>query len=496
MDLSELDPKDLRIALDREMIRRGGLAEFCKRAFQHIEPSTHLLWNWHLDAGCELLEAVSRGEVRNALLLWPPGCMKSLLVSTLWPAWDWIENSGRRFITATYAQELTNKNAKLHRDLVLSDWYTERWGEIATITGASSKQIKNFENTAGGSRVSTATGAGITGRHGHILVFDDLIKAQDAEGKSALDPKAIYQANEFWFKVMATRQANPATTAKVGIMQRLHYEDTAALCIDSGDYEVLCLPMRYDPDHQQVWKRDPRKEGELLWPERFGEDEVGALEHSLGRTAAAAQLQQEPAPAAGAMFQKQDLGLRWPNVPSGSRMIISVDCSFKAAEGSDRVAIQVWAKAWTPQGHRYYLVDQVCERLGIVDTVAAIERLSNRHPKVTAIHVEEKANGSAVIELLKKSVSGVRPWPPKGQKFPSKVEKANAVLPLFEAGEVLLPERGTAPWVDDFIQEMTRFPVGKHDDQVDACTMALLILRTTSSDLYSKAFGKKDQKKG
>lgn len=487
--ITDYSAGEIRIAIDREKIRRGGLAEFMRRAWPMVEPSAALIWNWHLDAMAEYLEACSSGEIRNLLICVPPGCTKSLTVSTLWPAWDWITHPGRRFVTATYAQELSNKNAKLHRDLVASEWYAERWGASATITRDTTAQVKNFENTLGGSRVSTAVGAGVTGRHGHVLLFDDLVKAQDAEGRAALDPKAIRAANEFWFRTMSTRQADPTKTIRVGIMQRLHYEDTAAACIDSGDYEVLCLPMRYDPDHPQVWARDPRKEGALLWPERFPEEEVAHLEKTLGPTAAAAQLGQTPAPAGGAMIKRDHLSHTFREVPSSARYIVAVDCAFKDTAGSDRVAIQVWAKAQTPAGWRFYLVDSVVDRMDVIATMDAIRRTAAKWPQATAIHIEDRANGTAVITMLKRDLPGVRPWPPKGTKFPGKVERVNAVLALYENGEVLLPE--AAPWVSDYAEELTRFPVGKNDDQVDASTLALLVLRGSNTDRYRKAFGKK-----
>lgn len=490
MDLSDLDPRQARIDLDREFIRRKGLAEFIRRAWRQVEPATPLVWNWHIDAMSELLESCSDGDTKNALICIPPGLSKSLVVSTFWPSWDWIKHPGRRFIAATYANELSNKNAKLHRDLVASDWYAERWGEIVTITRATTNQVKNFENTAGGGRVSTAVGSGITGRHANVLIFDDLVKAQDAEGKSALEPKKIEAANEFWFKTMATRQADPATTVKVGIMQRLHYDDTAARCIDSGDYELLVLPMRYDPDHPQVWARDPRKEkGALLCPSRFPEETVQTLEKSLGPTTAAAQLGQTPAPAGGAVIKRSDLIHTHDGSTAVSRMIITVDCAFKDTAGSDRVAIQTWAKVMRGVGWRYHLMGAVADRMDIRGTLQAVRNMAARWPMATSIHVENRANGSAVVNMLEGEISGIQEWPPKGDGFPSKIERVNAVLPLFENGEVLLPEG--EPWVEDYIQELIRFPVGKHDDQVDATSMALLILRTSMADAYAKAWGKK-----
>ena len=56
--------------------------------------------------------------------------------------------------------------------------------------------------------------------------------------------------------------------------------------------------------------------------------------------------------------------------------------------------------------------------------------------------------------------------------------RLSAVSPLFEAGNVFLPE---ARWTADFVEELTRFPNTGNDDQVDACTQALLYLPRQSS---------------
>jgi predicted phage terminase large subunit-like protein len=48
----------------------------------------------------------------------------------------------------------------------------------------------------------------------------------------------------------------------------------------------------------------------------------------------------------------------------------------------------------------------------------------------------------------------------------------------FESGRVYLPKQ--APWLDDYIQEITGFPGTKHDDQVDSTSQALDVLERYS----------------
>lgn len=484
------DARRLLIDAERELVERGGLRAFIKLAWREVEPNT-LMWNWHIDAMAEHLEAVSRGGIRKLLINVPPGCCKTKTVGTMWPAWDWaVVKPDDRFIFATYAQDLSDTSAKEHRDLVASQWFRERWGDLVSITDEGMTKVRLFENDRRGWRFSTSVGGQVTGRHGDKLVFDDLVKAQDADGRAAIDALAIRKANDFWFKTMATRQRSPATTAKIGIMQRLHYDDTAARCIEDG-YVHLNLPMEYDPARKCIvdvtgWE-DPRAEpGELLWPERFPRDEVESLKTTLGAMAAAAQLDQSPSPAGGAIFKDHTLHQRWedardprggvPYQPAqleGRRMhaILTVDCSFKDGDASDYVVIQSWAY----YKGAFFLLDQHRDRMDIVVTVESVRAMSEKW-NARGVYIEDRANGPAVIQMLRGKVSGVNAWPPKGERLNSKEARANAVVPLFDAGDVYLPPKHRAPWLDEYVAEMKAFPVGRHDDQVDATTMALLIL--------------------
>jgi predicted phage terminase large subunit-like protein len=103
-------------------------------------------------------------------------------------------------------------------------------------------------------------------------------------------------------------------------------------------------------------------------------------------------------------------------------------------------------------------------------TVKAVRELSQRYPGSLAKLIEDKANGSAVIQMLQHEISGILPVNPEG----GKVARAMAVSPLVEAGNVYLPHPSIAPWVNDFTEECAAFPNGAHDDQVDAMTQALL----------------------
>ena len=214
---------------------------------------------------------------------------------------------------------------------------------------------------------------------------------------------------------------------------------------------------------------DPRTEhGELLWPERYGPKEIEEAKRSLGSYAAAGQLQQRPSPAEGGMIKRhwfrfwQAPGANLPPVvvrfPDGSERSIvaeeigrveepaqSWDCSFKDLETSDYVVGQVWGRL----GSNFLLLDQVRDRMDCPTTVKAVQLMSTRWRGCAAKLIEDKANGSAVIQMLANQITGILPVNPSG----GKVARASAISPLIEAGNVYLPHPQMFPWVTDFIEE-------------------------------------------
>ncbi len=478
--LGRLDIDETMAELDRLDVAEDGLAKFVELAWPQVEPG-RFMSNWHVELICEHLEAVHRCEIRDLLIEIPPGCMKSLTVAVFYPAWVWSRDPGHKFIFATYAQDLSDRDAKRHRDLIASPWYQARWGAACSIGGDQVQQVRFFENAQKGFRFSTSVGGIATGRHADTLVFDDPNKAQDADAGSSEARERFDKSHTFWSRTMATRQANPDTTRRIVIAQRLHDDDVPGRLRAEG-YECLTLPMRYDPKIVSVplpSKSDPREEpGELLWPDRFREEGVALLERRLGPIAAAAQLQQTPVPDSGALFKMEHFRF-WKRLPdlASATVIASWDCTFKGSDDSDFVVGQVWARV----GADFYLLDQVRGRWTFTETCKALKALAAKWPDAVAKLVEDKANGSAVIDVMKRSVSGLLPVEPQG----GKEARANAVSPLYAAGNVYIPDPSNhgCEWVSDYMTEHVRFPRGANDDQVDCATQALSYLYGSGSSM-------------
>ena len=115
----------------------------------------------------------------------------------------------------------------------------------------------------------------------------------------------------------------------------------------------------------------------------------------------------------------------------------------------------------TPNG--YAVLDVWRNRVEYPDLLKAMKSLAERHPKVSAIFVEDAASGQSVVQSLRRETRlPVLPVKPSGDK----VLRANRVTGTVEAGKGTLPSR--APWLQVFREELATFPNGVHDDQVDA----------------------------
>jgi predicted phage terminase large subunit-like protein len=442
------------------------MSAFIKQAWPYIEPGREYFPNWHIDAICEHLEAVIKRQVRFLIINIPPRHLKSITVSVAMPAWTWIpaNDPHHKFLCGSYALSLAVRDQMKTRKLCQSPYYTQRWPE--NFCDGNTRVLRTL---MGGERIVTAVDAGATGQGGDTILIDDPHNIQDVTS----DPMRN-AANDWIGQVMSTRLNVPQTGAIVVIMQRSHEKDATGYLLEQGGWEHLMLPTEFEPQRRCVTVlgfSDPRKEpGELLFPTRMDEVAVARMKVLLGSYGFAGQHQQRPAPAEGGMFKKawwrywNDLA----EIPSHAQWTLSVDCAFKDdKDTSSYVVVQAWAR----DGARRWLVDQIREHLSFVDTLAAITSMLEKWPECHEKLVEDKANGTAVIDTLRRrnEMQGLIAVEPHG----GKMSRAMAVQPQIEAGNVYLPNPSKHAWVDDYVNEWSYVPLGEFWDQIDASTQYL-----------------------
>lgn len=453
-----------------------GLKYFIRAAWEQVEPAQTFTDGWHIDAICDHLEAVTRGELEKLVINVPPGHAKSLLTGVFWPAWAWTAHPHLRWIFGSYAANLSIRDSIKMRELLLSDWYQARWGDKVKIKATKDTQAE-YETSMGGFRYATSVGGSVTGRHAHVQVIDDPLSALQAYSEAERA-----SANLWVDSTLSTRWVPGEPQKRVVVMQRLHEDDPTGHLLRQGGYEHLCLPAEYEPRTYSMpsainWT-DPRTApGELLWPALYPKEKVDALKRQLGSYGAAGQLQQRPAPADGGVLKRTSFKTyRAAELPAQfDRVTVSVDANFgeTVSNDPDYVVIQVWGSV----GAMSYLIRQIRDRFNYPQTKAALRQLRKAYPNAYQTIIEKKANGAALISELKGEIPGLVEYSPKD----SKLSRVHAVVPQIEAGQVWLPHPDDEPWIDAFYHEAAAFPAGSHDDQVDA--MAQYLITHVNSDL-------------
>lgn len=456
------------IAIDAERARRKFEFFFERFAWQVLQPTTPFKNNWHVSAIAEHLEAVEAGQIRKLLINMPFRMLKSSLVSHAFPAWAWTRKPSTQFLTASYAMDIATRDAVDSRRIIESPDYQHAFGHIFKMT--SDQNVKGRqENDKRGMRTVTSTDGAGTGFGGDIRIVDDPVSAKNADS-----PLALAASVEWWKGTMATRANDPSTGAAIVVHQRLNQNDlTGYLLAEEAGWEHLVLPFRYDSKFIQkptkIGFTDPRKvEGELIHPARVPELVAQDLEKTLGTYHKNAQLQQNPEPRGGVIFNRNHWKF-YKALPELDEVILSVDCAFKDLSENDYVAIQ----AWGIKGANKYLLKRVRERLGFPATVQAVRTVKAQYPEAVAILIEEKANGAAVIATLSDEIAGLIAINPEG----GKVARAYAAQPDQEAGNIFLPDPSIEPDIETFLSELSAFPTVAHDDETDAFTQAVNWIR-------------------
>jgi predicted phage terminase large subunit-like protein len=317
---------------------------------------------------------------------------------------------------------------------------------------------------------------------------DDPLKALD------IYTVRLRLATQWYEEQWASRLRNPHKSAQVIIMQRLHDRDLAGVKIAEGGWTVLRLPMEYERAHHCAtsigWSDWRKEEGELLCPERFGPEVAPDFVKDKKRSARvwAAQYQQSPKVGDGTIIKQTwfrfyhldkpiDGATAFPGDAAMDKWVGSWDMTFDGGAKADYVVGQVWAR----KGPNVYLLDQVRDQMRFTEQRKAAIRLARKWHEVRRWLIENKANGAAIIDTLRRprmedgaetddgGLPGVIPINPTGPK----VARLEAVADYFQAGNVVLPHPDIAPWVIGYMDELTAFPSGTHDDQCDATSQAL-----------------------
>jgi predicted phage terminase large subunit-like protein len=424
----------------------------------------------------DALVDVAEGRCDRLIITMPPQEGKSTRVTTIGPLWMLTRNPDLRVAIASYAQDLADEFGRNIRNHIVNNDGTDDSLDlglrIAPDNGAARRW--RIDGRRGGVR-SVGITSGLTGKPADVLFIDDPIKDQ-ADADSEAWRKRVW---DFWTAVANTRLAPGAPV--VIILTRWHEDDIVGRLLKAEDadrWRVLNIPAQADHDPSEG-QTDPlgREPGEFLESSRKRTvQQWRQIRVAVGSRVWNALYQGRPAPPEGDLFNRgwwrEYTSAKWVVREDGSHWIIGADAvlmswdmAFKDLDSSDYVVGQVWAR----YGLQAFLIDEVRGRMSFVETRKAVRRFAVKWPQAIVKLVEDKANGTAVMNSLNNVVAGLLPVSPTESKY----ARAAAVAPFAEAGQVFLPAPELAPWIGAWIDEHASFPNGTHDDRVDTMSQAL-----------------------
>jgi predicted phage terminase large subunit-like protein len=449
---------------DLMRLMRNDFASFIAASFDELNPGTTYLHNWHIDVIADRLTQFADGKLTRLVIMLPPRSLKSHCASVSLVAWLLGRDPTKRIICASYSQDLADFHARSCLKLMQSDLYRRLFP--GTQLSASRRAVAEFFTTQEGMRLGTSVGGTLTGKGGDYVIIDDPLKPEDA-----LSDTLRNNANEWYDGTVISRLNNKATGGVLIIMQRLHEDDLVGHVLQQKGWEVLRLPAIAEEDEEyrvdsplgtSIFKR---KAGEALHPERESITTLDQIRGTQGEYHFAAQYQQLPAPRGGGLLKTAWLQYYEPHErpESFDHIVQSWDTAAKATQLADYSVCTTWGV----KGEKIYLLDVYRAKLDFPDLVRAAIQLVEQH-RPDYVLVEDQSSGTQLIqELPTHGVMTVTPYKPKGDK----VVRFHRITCLFETGKVLIPR--SAPWLAEFVYELTVFPTGRHDDQADSMTQAL-----------------------
>ena len=428
----------------------------------------------------EKLQKIADGEQHFYIISMPPQHGKSLTITKTFPSYYLMKYPDKHAMIVAYSQDLYSQFAASNRR-AFSDWSGALFG---LKTGKNTAQTFTVQDHRGGFYATSVLG-GATGMSADLLVIDDPVKnAEEAHSMTVKD-----KIWDEWNLTFYPRLQKGGSV--IVIMTRWQTDDLAGRLLSESSlpWEEIKLPAIAEDIPAGTTDAIGRHNGEPLCPELHTLEELETHKHDMGTVKFTALYQQSPIVEGGNIFKDEWVKYYVDSRETQARLgltdkdavilprhldqtVQAWDATFKSKANDDFVAGQVWSR----RDANYFLRPNWChKRLSFTETLDAIRAMSRMYPEATVKLVEDKANGPAIIDTLKREIPGIMPVSPGAD---SKEARAASVSPMWEAGQVYIPHPAWHPEVKDWIAEILGFPNMAHDDNVDSMVYALRRLNT------------------
>lgn len=465
-------------------LRQAKLRLEAPTSFSHFlgysNPKYQLEWFHRVIA--EHCQMLLEGKIKNLMVFVPPQHGKSEIISRNFPAWALGRDPDLKIASCSYSSDLSEQFSRSVQRIIESPSYQEIFPDTFLSSSKLAKDdprtyIKNvdFFEIVGHEGFYKAVGVGgpLTGTPVDIAIIDDPVK----DAKEAYSPTYREAVWNWYNTVLTTRLYNDSK--QLFIMTRWHEDDLAGriLKAEPDEWTVLSIPAICEKDYDGGLSQ--RKIGDPLWPERHS---LAKLKKQKNRSPRefSALYQQRPVVEGGNIVKRGWFGKI--SQPDFKALRFEEPIHFYLDTAYEERKVYKNGKDNDPSG-----IIAAC-RIGTLIYILNATKIYKEMPDLlrflpeyiraqggnseSKLHVEPKANGKSVVQMLKAtSTLNVKETPPPDD---SKETRFRVVSPRIECGRVVLVE---GSWNDDFLDEVCGFPALEHDEYVD-------ILGYCVNDLY------------
>jgi predicted phage terminase large subunit-like protein len=419
----------------------------------------------HHRAMAVTLEEVEKGNIRRLIITMPPRHGKSELATRMFPAWFVGRDPYRQVMLGGYSETFAESEfgAKIKR-VVTSPMYAQVFPNASMAGG--SKAVDNLVFREGGNIASVGRGGATTGRGADLFIIDDPVKDRDEANSKTIRDKIWDWYND----VVKTRLVNEFACVII-IMTRWHEDDLVGRLTDPKNpnypYHEMENPWHILDLPALALENDPigRPPETALWPERFSTNALKSMRMEAPKTFSALY-QGRPSPEDGTYFRRQDLVPYHSRqeLPKNLRMYGASDHAPGAKHDGDKNVVGTIGVDGNDE--IWIMPDLFWKRCETDELVEELLSQMKRHQPLFWFAEDEHIKKS-IGPFLKKRMREERVYCTFADGMTSTVDlQARARSIQGRIGMQMVHFPAFAPWWQDAVEEILKFPNASHDDFV------------------------------
>ena len=430
----------------------------------------------------------------NLCLMVPPRHTKSMIFNVFLPVWLWLSHPIKA-VSISHTGGLAGQMNSKRYAIINSAKFQELFTDIYLLTNTA-----GFLKDSRGGELYSLNRNAFTGYGGDVIINDDLTNAETARK----DQAEMANAWAYYQNTMPSRINDINKCIIMNIQQRLAPNDIAGHIMNdphlAATYVFVTLPAEFDKTTHVVCPISGDiitfEKGDFLWPERFGD--YSSLRYQVGESIYQTQYLQRPIASDKTVIKPNMIDeydkTEVPDIMDADIVYASHDFPVKDKDTSDYLGSILAYRV----NSTLYITDSLEKRMAFVKSVEYVRQLDTVYPGCIQI-IEDKANGSPILQQLQDEVAGMQPYQPGTASKFQRLESASLYMISHNVVFVrTVWNKFLNKWeLSDSLQNLKKhlldFPFVEHDDIVDAFSMLVLfVFMDKRYMVYGRAFNEKN----